>query len=110
VADPDEMDAVAIVDVTAELIGERRADYHAGRDDGLLEGTRRVLNSDALVQIAFELTVQRVVNDGMIQVAEQREKLLAHWKAEAQWWREEHDKVHAEYCEFAKAIERKFCR
>ena len=109
-AEVDEMDAVAIVDVTAEMIGERRAEWHDGVDYGLKQGTTRVLNSPAMQQIAFDLKLHRIVVDGMIKVAEDRERLLAHWKAETQWWREEHNRVLDEFIEFAKAVERKFCK
>lgn len=105
-----ESDEPSVKDVTLEILGEQRQEWREGFDSGIRAGVQRVLQSDAMEQIAFELKVQRVVNDGMIQVAEQRERLLAHWKAEAQWWREEHDKVHAQFCEYAKAIERKFCK
>jgi hypothetical protein len=101
---------VLVTDVTAQVIGERRAEWRDGFDQGTREGARRVANSECMQQIAFDLTVHRVVVNGMMQVAEQRERLLAHWKAEAQWWREEHNRVHAEFCEYAKAVERKFCR
>jgi hypothetical protein len=106
----DELDDVAIVDVTAEVVGERRVEWQAGVDYGLKQGTNRFLQSPAMQQIAFDLTLHRLVVDGMLKVAEERERLLAHWKAEAQWWREERDRIHAEFCEYAKAIERKFLK
>jgi hypothetical protein len=106
----DELDDIAVVDVTAEILGERREEWRDGFDAGIKQGTTRVLQSDAMEQIAFDLTIHRVVVNGMIQVAEERERLLAHWKAEAQWWQEEHARVFEEFREFAKAVERKFCR
>jgi hypothetical protein len=97
---------ILVVDVTSELIGERREEWRAGFDSGMKQGTSRVLQSGALEQIVLELSLQRATTD----VAVQRETLLAHWKTEAQWWREEHDKVHAEYCAFVKEIGRSFCK
>jgi hypothetical protein len=30
------------------------------------------------------------------------------WKAEAAWWREEHDRVHREFCEFVAYVADKY--
>lgn len=96
-----------VVDVTTEMIGERREEYHAGFDSGLRQGATRVLQSDALGQLALSLRVHKALNEAMCDVAHQRETLLAHWKAEAQWWREEHDRVSAEYSAFVKEMARR---
>lgn len=109
-AEHDEMDAVAVVDVTMEIIGERREDYRAGFDSGLRQGAIRVMQSDAMAQLAFDLKVLRICSDAMADHAAQRERLLAHWKAEAQWWREEHDRVHREFCEFTSYVANRFCK
>lgn len=101
---------VLVTDVTVELIGERREEWRDGFDSGLREGGRRVMYSDTLQQLALELKVTRVMNEAMCEVAHQRERLLAHWKAEAQWWREEHDKVSAEYSAFVKEMARRFAK
>lgn len=101
----DDLD-VAIVDVTTELIGERREEWRDGFDSGMKQGTSRVLQSSAVEQLALELTLYRAALD----VSAQREKLLAHWKAEAQWWREEHASVSAEYAAFVKEIARRLQR
>lgn len=102
--------APSIVDVTAEIIGERREDYRAGFDSGLRQGAIRVMQSDAMAQLAFDLKVLRICSDAMADVAVQRERLLAHWKSEARWWREEHDRVSAEYSAFVKEMARRFAK
>lgn len=102
------MDEIEVIDVTTELIGERRQEWREGYDSGIKQGVTRILQSDALAQLAFDFKVLRICSDAMAETAVQREKLLAHWKAEAQWWREEHDKVHAEYCAFVKEVARRF--
>lgn len=100
------MDEIEVVDVTTELIGERRQEWRDGFEIGMRSGTQRVLQSNAVEQIALELTLLRAATD----VSAQREKLLEHWKAEARWWREEHDRVHAEYCEFVKEMARRLAK
>lgn len=105
-----ESDEPSVRDVTLEILGERRQEWRDGFESGVKQGTTRVLQSDALAQIALELKVTRTFNDAMAEVAHQRERLLAHWKSEAQWWREEHDRVHAEYCAFVKDCARRFLR
>ena len=96
-----------VIDITAEIVGERRQEWRDGFDVGVKQGTARVLNSDALCQLALGLKVHKALNEAMAEAAEQREKLLAHWKAEAQWWREEHDRVSADYTAFVKAMARR---
>lgn len=99
-----------VVDVTAELIGERREEWRSGFDAGLRDGARRVMHSDAMGQLAFDLKVLRICSDAMADVAVQRERLLAHWKSEAQWWREEHDRVRDEYHAFTREMVRRFAK
>ena len=99
-------DEILVTDVTTELIGERRQEWRDGYDSGMRSGTQRVLQSSALEQLMLELTLQRAMTD----VAMQRERLLQHWKSEAQWWREEHDRVHAEYCAFVKEMARRLAK
>lgn len=60
----DELDEIAVVDVTAEMLGERREEYRAGVDAGIRVGTQRVLQSDALAQITFELKILRALYAG----------------------------------------------
>lgn len=117
--EPDEMDAVAVIDVTDELIGERREEWRAGFDFGRTMGVRGVLRAkdggspDGLTcieQMALDLKVHRLMNDVLVDVGVQRERLLAHWKAEAQWWQEEHDRVHREFCEFTTYVANRFCK
>jgi hypothetical protein len=55
---------VEVIDVTSELIGERREEYREGFDAGLRQGTTRFLQSDAMHQIAFELKLLRVLYAG----------------------------------------------
>jgi hypothetical protein len=100
------MDETEVIDVTTEIIGERREEYRAGVESGLRQGAQRVLQSDALMQISLSLQVSRAIADAALEVGTQRERLLQHWKVEAQWWREEHDKIHREYCEFVKQVAR----
>lgn len=52
-------DEPLIVDVTTELIGERRQEWRDGFNAGMRAGTRQVLESDTLEGIALELTVLR---------------------------------------------------
>lgn len=55
----DELDDVAVIDVTAEMVGERRAEWRDGYEAGIKVGTQRVLQSDALAQIAAEIKLLR---------------------------------------------------
>jgi hypothetical protein len=48
-----------IADITADLVGERREDFRRGFDAGVREGSRRVLYSNALEEMALELTLLR---------------------------------------------------
>ncbi|MGP1609733.1 MAG: hypothetical protein ACTS5G_03420 [Burkholderiales bacterium] len=113
------VERVEVVDVTAEIIGERTEQWRDGFDTGMREGVRRVVGTQdsrkeptqgqsAFAQIALELQVQRVVNDAMAAAAHQRETELAVWKAEARWYMEERDRIHAEYCAFVKAMAARF--
>lgn len=115
----DEMDEIPIVDVTDELIGERREEWRAGCDAGRTMGVRSVLRAKdggypdgmtCVEQMAFDLKIHRVVVNGLLDAAEQRELLIQHLKNELQWWREEHTALQLEFVEYAKAVERKFCR
>lgn len=99
-------DEILVTDVTTELLGERRQEWRDGFDSGIRAGTSRTLQSNALTQLALELTLYK----SALAVAEQRERLLAHWKSEAQWWREEHDRVSAEYTSFVKEMARRFAK
>lgn len=99
------MDKAEVIDVTfVEQLAGQGESWHEGLELGLEFSGKRV------AQLTLDLAQCRTKIVEAEGAAEQRERLLAHWKAEAQWWREEHDKVHAEFCEFAKAVERKFCR
>lgn len=100
------MDEIEVVDVTTELIGERRQEWRDGFEIGMRSGTQRVLQSNAVEQIALELTLLRAATD----VSAQREKLLEHWKAEARWWREEHDRINSEYTAFVKEMARRLAK
>lgn len=95
-----------IRDVTDEVVGERGAGWREGFDAGLKQGVSRVLNSDALCQLALALEVHKAFGDAMSAAAEQREKLLAHWQAEARWWKEEYRRVNQEYSDFVDKVER----
>jgi hypothetical protein len=50
-----------VLDVTMELLGERREEWHAGYDAGLRSGAKRVLESEMLAQIVTELLLLREV-------------------------------------------------
>jgi hypothetical protein len=65
------------------------------------------LNSPLMTQLSLELTLTRVTITAMSQAAEQRERVVSHWKAEARWWREEHDRVSSEYTTFVREMARR---
>lgn len=91
-----------VVDVTAEIVGERRQEWHDGFDAGLKQGTSRVLQSNPLAQMALELTLYRAALD----VSAQRERLLQHWKSEAQMWQAECERVSADFSAFVEMAKR----
>ena len=99
-----------VCDVTAEILGERREEWRAGFDSGLRDGARRVLQSDALSQMSLSLQGRRAVAEAAMDAGVQQERLAQLWKAEAKWWREEHDRVHAEYYAFVAEAARRFCK
>ena len=69
-------------------------------------GAASYFQSRVTEQLALELTVSRIAIQAMTGAAEQRERLLAHWRSEAAYWKTEHDRVHADYCAFVKEIGR----
>ena len=77
----DDLDAVAVVDVTAEMLGERREEYRAGVDAGLRQGTQRVLQSEAIEAIASEVQTLRALVDAMTEVAHEREKVIDWYRS-----------------------------
>jgi hypothetical protein len=50
-----------VLDVTAELLGERREEWRDGYDAGLRSGAKRVLESEMIAQIVSELILLREV-------------------------------------------------
>lgn len=92
------------VDVTLaeQIVGDRHpANWKEGLDLGLDVSGRRV------AQLALDLSLCRAKLAKALTGAEERERLMQHWRAEAQWWREQHDEVHAEYCAFVKEVARR---
>lgn len=75
-----------VIDITAELIGERRQEWRDGFDAGMKQGTSRVLQSDALGQIVAELKMLRTFVECMTEVAHQREGLIAELAHQAEYW------------------------
>lgn len=97
-----------VQDVTfaEQLVGKkaRSAHWKEGLDTGLEFGGKRV------AQLSLDLSLARAKLAKALSDAAERERLLQHWRAEAQWWREEHDRVHAEYCDFVKEMARRFAQ
>ena len=85
---------------------QRRQSY----DSGIRRALTTYINSPLMEQLSLELTVHRVTIGAMARVAQQRERLLSHWKSETKWWREEHDRVSAEYGAFVKDMARRFAK
>ena len=79
-----------------------------GYDAGLKRGAVSYFASPMMEQLSLEITVNRIAIEAMSQAAEQMERLLSHWKAEAAWWKEEHDRVHDEYCATVADLARRF--
>lgn len=97
----------AVVDVTfaEQLVGEQQPEnWKEGLDLGLDFAGKR--NAQLTLDLALARTKLAEARNG----AEDRERLLQHWKAEAQFWREEHDRVHAEFCAFVKEMARRFAK
>jgi len=73
-------------------------------------GLAGYINSPLMEQLSLELTVTRAAIEAMSGVAAQREVLILHWKAEASWWREESQRISAEYTAFVAEMARRFAR
>lgn len=98
----------SVIDVTfaEQLVGDK--DRSASWDEGLEVGLD--FSGKRVAQLTLDLSECRTKLAEAIGGSEERERLLQHWKSEAQWWREEHDRVHQEYCEFAKEMARRFAK
>lgn len=83
---------------------ERRRAFEAGRK----LGATTYFQGPVMEQIGFELTLLRNLHESHCTVAEQRERLIAHWKAEAVWWRAEHDALRDKFNAFVKDMARRF--
>jgi hypothetical protein len=98
----------AVVDVTfaERLLGkeERSAHWKEGLDLGLDFSGKRI------AQLTLDLSLTRTKLAEARNGNEERERLLQHWKSEAQWWHEEHDKIRDEYHAFVKEMARRFAR
>lgn len=99
--------AEPVRDVTfaEQLVGGARPEsWKEGLDLGLdFSGKRNA-------QLTLDLSLTRTKLASALSAAHERERLLLHWKAEAQWWREEHDRVSGEYCAFVADIARRFAK
>lgn len=95
-----------VIDITAELVGERRQEWRDGHDAGMKRGVTSVLQSPAVEQLALELTLTRATLKAVSDTAMQRERLILHWKTEARWWQEEYGRLSAEYSDFVKQVAR----
>lgn len=98
----------AVVDVTfaEQLVGkeERSAHWKEGLDLGLdFSGKRNA-------QLTLDLSLCRTKLVKALSGNEERERLLQHWKSEAAYWLEEHNRVRDEYHAFAKEMVRRFVK
>jgi hypothetical protein len=80
----------------------RRWAYEAG----VKRGAASFFQSPVMEQLSLEIALTKATLRAVSDAAIQRERLLLHWKNEAQWWRAEHDKVSAEYSNFVKQAAR----
>ena len=90
--------------------GWKQDDRKAAYEAGMKRGAVSYFSSKAMEQLSMELTVLRVTVGAMTGAAEQTERLLSHWKAEARFWKEQHDKVHDEYCATISELARKYVK
>jgi hypothetical protein len=68
-----------VIDVTIEILGGRREDWRDGYEAGIRSGTQRVLQSEAVLSMAFELTLLRAVTKGL-------QGLVAELEHQAEYW------------------------
>ena len=95
------------------VLGSGSDDTERGRQSynaGMRRGLAGYINSPLMEQLSLELTVTRAAIEAMSGVAAQREVLILHWKAEASWWREESQRISAEYTAFVAEMARRFAR
>lgn len=94
-----------VVDVTlaAQLatVGEQPAPFHEGLDLGLEFAGKRV------AQLTLDLSACRTKLAKALTDAESCERLTQHWKAEAQMWQAECERIGAEYTAFVKEMARR---
>lgn len=97
-----------VVDVTfaERLVGKKDQpeSWKEGLDVGLEFGGKRI------AQLTLDLSLCRTKLAQSLSGNQERERLMQHWKSEAQWWREEHDRVHAEYCAFVDEMAKRFAK
>jgi hypothetical protein len=70
---------ILVTDVTAEVVDERREEWRAGYDSGIRAGTTRVLQSHAVLAMAFELKLLRAALKGV-------QGLVAELEHQAEYW------------------------
>lgn len=100
--------AETVIDVTfaERLVGkkEQPESWKEGLDVGLEFGGKRI------AQLTLDLSLCRTKLVQATSGAQERERLMQHWRAEAQWWKEEFERVHAEYCAFVAEMAKRFAR
>lgn len=96
----------AVVDVTfaAQLaeVGEQPAPFHEGLDMGLEFSAKRN------AQLTLDLSEARTKLAKALSASEQRERLAQHWKAEAEMWKGEAQRIGDEYSAFVREMARRF--
>lgn len=95
----------AVVDVTfAEQlsgIAEQPAPFHEGLDMGLEFSGKRV------AQLTLDLSETRTKLAKALTASEQRERLAQHWRAEAEMWRGEAERIGDEFSAFVREMARR---
>ena len=79
-------DEPLIKDVTAEILGERREEWRDGFDAGVKVGSRRILESPTLEQMAAELLLLRDVAERLGKKADYWMRKSDEFEAEATHW------------------------
>lgn len=81
-----ESDEPLVKDVTAEILGEIRAEWREGFDSGLRVGGRRVLESQCVEQIVTELVLLRQVAAKLGEKADYWMQRSDQFELEATYW------------------------
>lgn len=79
-------DEPLVKDVTTEILGASRVEWREGFDMGVRTGTRRVLESQPLGEIAVELLILRAAAANLSEKADYWMRKADEFETEATYW------------------------